>query len=58
MGIVPEHFALRFLAYLPIDSVLHHVVYGASEPQKRQLTGLMSVVETMDSLMELYVTTS
>ena len=58
VGIVHEHFALRFVAYLPIDSIIHHAVCGASEPQKRHLTGLMSVVETMDSLTELYVPSS
>ena len=58
VGIVSEYFALRFVAYLPIDSILLHAVYGASEPQKRQMTVLMSVVETMDSLTELYVPSS
>ena len=58
VGIVPEHSTLRFVAYLPIDSILHHAVYGVSELQKRQLTALMSVVETMDSLTDLYVPSS
>jgi hypothetical protein len=58
VGIVPEHFSLQFVAYLPIDGILHHAVYSASETQKRQLTALMSVVDTMDSLTDLYVPSS